>query len=172
MVPSNTQDSLSCLDFDSLLSGLEKKLLISLKGTELLAMKLQVDRLQNRVAELESKKPSLEPLPSAPLQGSEGTRIPNVRMSTASPEAMETKMAQLTETIANQQKQLERNEREKREKNVIIIGLRENEANVRNIVHQFLENKMDIPSFLCFPLQTFGKSETRFFAPKADSSCF
>ena len=85
--------------------------------SELLAMKLQVDRLQSRVAELESKKPSLEPLPSAPLQGSEGTRIPNVRMSTASPEAMETKMAQLTETIANQQKQLERNEREKREKN-------------------------------------------------------
>ena len=30
MVPSNTQDSLSCLDFDSLLTGLEKKLLISL----------------------------------------------------------------------------------------------------------------------------------------------
>ena len=107
MVPSNTHDSLSCLDFDSLLSGLEKKLLISLKGiiseavqtlkscfeSELLAMKLQVDRHQSRVAELESKKPSLEPLPSAPLQESEGTRIPNVRMSTASPEAMETKMA-------------------------------------------------------------------------------
>ena len=105
MVTSNTHDSLSCLDFDSLLSGLEKKLLTSLKGiiseavqrlkscfeSELLAMKLQVDRLQSRVAELESKESSLEPLPASPLQGSEGTRIPNVRMSTASSEAMETK---------------------------------------------------------------------------------
>ena len=57
---------------------------------------------------------------------------------------IEKKVAQLTKTIEKQQKTIENAEREKKEQNVIIIGLNESEMNTETMILSFFEKKLNI----------------------------
>ena len=57
---------------------------------------------------------------------------------------IEKKVAQLTKTIEKQQKTIENAEREKKEQNVIIIGLNESEMNTETMILSFFEEKLNI----------------------------
>ena len=50
----------------------------------------------------------------------------------------------LSETISNQERIIEINEREKREKNIIIMGLEDSEDSIEDIVMTLIENKLEL----------------------------
>ena len=57
---------------------------------------------------------------------------------------IEKKVAQLMKTIEKQQKTIENAEREKKEQNVIIVGLNESEMNTETMIMSFFEEKLNI----------------------------
>ena len=100
--------------------------------------------LSNRIAELEKMNPSQPHTckPTASLTDSRKSFSEVVYGST--PSSIEDKAAQLSDTISFQQRVIEMNEREKRERNMIVVELKESEGSTNSLINSLLENKLDL----------------------------
>ena len=101
---------------------------------------LMTEQLQSRVSELENKL--LLPHEVSPSVDHATTN--ETSQSTESIDHIGSQVAQLSKTIEMQQKLIEKGEREKRERNVVIVGLNETDTNTEEVVKKFLESKLNI----------------------------
>lgn len=107
---------------------------------ELQTMKRIITHLENKVANLEQRLPFTKRTTSQSsqkgdtCQTSQDGHIGHI----------ENQVAQLSLTIEKQQQLIEKGERVKREKNVIIVGLNESEMGTEVVVNTFLQEKLNI----------------------------
>ena len=64
----------------------------------------------------------------------------------------------LTETLSNQERIIEMNERERREKNIIIMGLEESEESTQGMVSTLLKNKLKLEGIEVVSSRRIGKA--------------
>ena len=112
--------------------------------SELLSMKRSVGDLSNRITELEKMTPSQPHTCKPTASPTDSRKSFSEVVSGITPSSIEDQVAQLSDTISSQQRLIEMNEREKRERNMIVVGLKESEGSTNSLINSLLENKLDL----------------------------
>ena len=131
---------------------------------ELLSMKRSIGELSNRIAELEKMTPSQPHTCKPTASPTESRKSFSEVVSGITPSSIEDQVAQLSDTISSQQRLIEINEREKRERNMIVVGLKESEGSTNSLINSLLENKLDLQDTgvsSCRRLGTPNKSSSK-----------
>ena len=165
----------AALDLQGLFAKLENQLSASLKTlisetiqglwesieSEIRALNERIGQHSHRITELESVTSPHESH-SSELSTDMVSREQSyaVVVSTPPTKGIETQVAHLTETISKQQKIIEMNEREKREKNMIIIGLSEGQhENTEGVVKDLFESKLGVVNAGVASCKRLGKRD-------------
>ena len=130
--------------------------------SELLSMKRSMGELSNSIADLEKVTPFQ---PHIYVQTNSLTnRQQQKSFSEVVSGTLEVQVAQLSDTISSQQRLIEMNEREKRERNMIVVGLKESEGSTNSLINSLLENRLDLQDTgvsSCRRLGTPNKSNSK-----------
>ena len=148
-------------DVDQVLSSLEEKLSITIRAILSQAIESlkvhfeakyqclykEIETLTNRVLQLEEVTPrdptvSSNPPPLSPLQDS-GEPISSSEIVSRT-HSIQSQVNELSRTVTNQQHVIEMNERAKRERNILIVGLKENSESTEELVKTLLESQLGL----------------------------
>jgi len=174
MIPPNLYEMFDRLEkqLTEALKGIQKSVQVFRENmqSEILAINERIDQLCHRIEELENS--TLPSTSSSHLVPPQEERVHNAQSATPvrslepSRDSIETQVAHLTRTITKQQKIIEMNEREKREKNVIITGVHENQhENTARVVRELIQTKLEenVDVSVC---KRLGKYEQNRFRPR------
>ena len=118
-------------------------------------MRKRIEHLENKIDRLEKGQPN---------QNQDVDR--NETPSSAPREDFETRMARLSKTIEKQQQMIEKGEREKRERNIVIVGLNESTLQTEEVVNSFFQEKLNIQTSAVAQCRRLGRKNLERSQPR------
>ena len=122
---------------------------------ELKIMRNRIEHLENKIDHLEKGQPNRDQ-----------DVCRNETPPSAHREDFETRMARLSETIEKQQQMIEKGEREKRERNIVIVGLNESTLQTEEVVNNFFQEKLNIQTSAVAQCRRLGRKNLERSQPR------
>ena len=164
-----TANNHATTDMSQLFEDLEVRLSLSMKeviADTLSCFRLKIENelkiMRNRIEHLENKIDHLEK--GQPNRHQDVCR--NETPPSAHREDFETRMAWLSETIEKQQQMIEKGEREKRERNIVIVGLNESTLQTEEVVNNFFQEKLNIQTSAVAQCRRLGRKNLERSQPR------
>ena len=172
--PQTTQDRfpLSNPDLDNMIKSLEDKLLASMRElvhkaienmkkcfeSQIQNLTKQVEALTTRIDKLEEAHSSntVAPTPNHGISPQLESRVPSPD-TTPSVSAIHDQFENISRTLSNQQRIIEANEKVRREKNVIIMGVKESDVDTEVLVKDLITTKLNLSDVEITNARRLGK---------------
>lgn len=118
------------------------------------ALNKKLERLNERMSKLESVC-----YPSTTAHNTSASNMSSHTEMVSDSNRLENQVAELTAAVSHQQKQLDMNERQKREKNMIVMGVSENEngENLEGQIRTIFENQLEMKDVGVLRCRRLGK---------------
>ena len=175
--PQTTQDRfpLSNPDLDNMIKSLEDKLLASMRElvhkaienmkkcfeSQIQNLTKQVEALTTRLDKLEDSSNTVAPTPNHGISPQLESRVPSPD-TTPSVSAIHDQFENISRTLSNQQRMIEANEKVRREKNVIILGVKESDVDTEVLVKDLITTNLNLNDVEITNARRLGKqNETR-----------